>query len=43
MKLYDVPNVDHPLMLDEDYAASQGYKEHVDDDDKPEPKSKRKG
>lgn len=32
MKLYDVPGVDRPLMLDEDFAAQQGYSEH-----KPEP------
>jgi len=32
MKLYDVPNVDRPLLLDEDWAELNGYTEHVDED-----------
>jgi hypothetical protein len=37
MKLYDVPNVDHPLMLDEDFAATQGYELHSPQSDRTPP------
>jgi hypothetical protein len=30
MRLYDVPGVDRPLLLDETRAESLGYSEHVD-------------
>jgi hypothetical protein len=41
MKLYDVPGVDRPLLLDEDFADELGYSEHVDDSSAPSARSSK--